>query len=448
MAATGDRRSARRGDEGSGDRGRTTGSPADVMVIHCGELATLSRGAVPRTGPALDDPDVIPDGAVAVAGDRIIAVGPTETVVREVRTTGTTVVLDAAGRLVTPGLVDAHTHLLFAGHRAHEFALRQRGAGYGEILAAGGGILSTMRATRAASEDDLVARGVERLDRMLAHGTTTAEAKSGYGLSLDDELKILRAVARLNDLHPLDLVPTFLGAHAVPPERRSDPDAYVRDVCELMLPAVTRERLAEFCDVFCEEGAFSQAQTRRILDAASRAGLRLKIHADQLSASGGARLAAELGAVSADHLEHTPEADLRAMAEGGVTAGLLPGATFFLLRHRYADARRMVELGVPVALATDFNPGSSPTLSMQMVIALACVQMKLTAAEALAAATINAAHAVGRAADAGTLEPGKRADLVVWGLGSVVELPLHFGTNMADLVIKSGRIATPRETPR
>ncbi len=420
-----------------------TGPAADVVVVHCAELATLSRGAVPRIGPALGEPGVIPDGAVAIAGDRIIAVGPTDTLTRQVQMTPATTVLDAGGRLVTPGLVDPHTHLVFAGNRASEFALRQRGEGYGPILAAGGGILSTVRATRAASEDDLVALGMRRLDRMLAHGTTTAEVKSGYGLSLDDELKILRAVSRLDDLHPLDLVPTFLGAHAVPAERRGDPDAYVRDVCEAMLPAVARDRLAVFCDVFCEEGAFSLAQTRRILGVAAFLGLGLKIHADQLSASGGARLAAELNAISADHLERTPEDDLRAMAEAGVMGGLLPGATFFLMQPRYADARRMVELGIPVALATDFNPGSSPTLSMQMAMALACVEMKLTAFEALTAATINAAHAIRRDNEVGTLEPGKKADLVIWGLGSVAELPLQFGVNMVDCVIKSGRIVDP-----
>ncbi len=420
-----------------------TAPSADVIVVHCGELATLSRGAVPRIGPALGDPGAIPDGAAAIAGGRIIGVGPTDALMREVEMTSTTTVLNAAGRLVTPGLVDPHTHLVFAGSRAGEFALQQRGEGYGEILAAGGGILSTVRATRAASEDDLVTLGVKRLDRMLAHGTTTAEAKSGYGLTLDDELKILRTLSRLNDLHPLDLVPTFLGAHAVPPERRGDPDGYVRDVCEAMLPAVARDRLAVFCDVFCEEGAFSLAQTRRILGVAAGLGLGLKVHADQLSASGGARLAAELKAISADHLEHTPEGDLRAMAETGVMAGLLPGATFFLMQHRYANARRMVELGVPVALATDFNPGSSPTLSMQMAIALACIEMRLTASEALAAATINAARAIGRDGEVGSLEPGKRADLVIWGLGSVAELPLHFGVNMADRVIKSGRVVDP-----
>ncbi len=418
--------------------------PADLVITHAAELATVARGGVPRTGPALADPGVIRDGAVAVAASRIIAAGPTDTVRRQVAITSATTVIDASGRLVTPGLVDAHTHLMFAGHRAQEFEMRLRGAGYAEILAAGGGILTTVRATREASLDDLVALGKARLGRMLAHGTTTVEAKSGYGLSLADELKILRATARLSRAQAIDLVPTFLGAHVVPAERRADPDGYVREVCDVMLPAVADEGLAVFCDVFCEEGAFSVEQTRRILTAAARRGLGLKIHADQLSHSGGARLAAEVGATSADHLEHTPDADLRAMADRGVVAGLLPGATFFLLRHRYADARKMIALGVPVALATDFNPGSSPTLSLQMAIALACVEMRLTPSEALSAATINAAHAVGRATEVGSLDVGKQADLVVWGIGSVAELPLHFGTNMADVVIKSGRIVHDR----
>ncbi|TMI83377.1 MAG: imidazolonepropionase [Bacillati bacterium ANGP1] len=395
-------------------------APADLLVVHAAELATLATGSVPRRGAALADPGIVADGAVAASGGRITAVGPTEAVLRSVSRTPATTTVDASGRLVTPGLVDPHTHLVFAGHRAQEFTMRLHGAGYAEI--------------------DLVAMGRRRLDRMLAHGTTTVEAKSGYGLSMADELKILRATARLGASHAVGIVPTFLGAHAVPPERKADPDGYVRDVCELMLPAVVREGLAEFCDVFCERGAFSIEQSRRILSAAGRLGLRLKIHADQLSASGGARLAAELGALSADHLEHTPSDDLAAMAERGVTAGLLPGATFFLLHQNYADARAMVELGVPIALATDFNPGSSPTFSMQMAIALGCIGMRLTPAEALSAATINAAHAVGRAADAGSLAPGKRADLVIWGISSVAELPLHFGTNMADTVIVDGRV--------
>jgi len=417
-----------------------TANAADLVLVHAGELATLAGGAVPRIGDALADAGVVADGAVAVAGDRILAVGPTRTVVRDVPTTPTATIIDVGGRLVTPGLVDAHTHLLFAGRRAHEFVLRLHGAGYAEILAGGGGILETVRATRAAEEAELVALGQRRLDRMLAHGTTTVEAKSGYGLSLADELKILRATATLGRVHAMTIVPTFLGAHAVPTEYRAAPDTYVREVCDSMLPAVIGEGLAEYCDVFCEEGAFSVEQTRKILTTAARLGLRLKVHADQLSASGGARLAAALRASSADHLECTPEADLAAMAERGVVAGLLPGATFFLLRHAYAPARTMIRLGVPVALATDFNPGSSPTLSMQMVIALACVEMKLTPAEALSAATINAAHSVGRAREVGSLEPGKRADVVVWATDTVDELPTHFGTNMVDLVIKSGRV--------
>jgi imidazolonepropionase len=418
----------------------TASGPIDLLLVHAAELATLARGSVPRCGADLAECGVIGDGAVAVAGGRIVAVGTTDAVRRALPPGPPGAVIDAGGRLVTPGLVDPHTHLVFAGNRAREFSMRLRGAGYEEILAGGGGILSTVRATREAPETELVASGRQRLDRMLAHGTTTVEAKSGYGLSLADELKILRATSQLAATHAVSIVPTFLGAHVVPLERRADPDGYVRDVCEVMLPAVAEAGLAEYCDVFCERGVFSVEQSRRILRAADRLGLGLKIHADQLSASGGARLAAEVGAVSADHLEHTPADDLEAMADRGVTAGLLPGATFFLLSDRYAGARAMVDRGVPIALATDFNPGSSPTLSMQMAIALACVGMRLTPEEALSAATVNAAHAIGRAEVVGTLTAGKSADLVIWGVSSVAELPLHFGTNMVDTVVKAGRV--------
>lgn len=422
-----------------------TRSPVDLLIVHASELATLAAGRLPRQESALADLGVILDGALAVVGERILAVGPTDEIIHAFPPAPDTIVVDAHHRLVNPGFVDPHTHLVFAGHRAHEFAMRLRGANYEEILAAGGGILSTVQATRAATQDDLVILGTERLDRMLAHGTTTVEVKSGYGLALADELKILRVIARLGMSHAVTVVPTFLGAHAVPPEWRANPDGYVDEICDIMLPAVANGRLAEFCDVFCERGAFSIEQSRRILREASRLNLRLKIHADQLSASGGARLAVELHARSADHLEQTSPEDLIAMAEHGIIAGLLPGATFFLLQPKYADGRAMIDMGVAPALATDFNPGSSPILSMQMAVALACIGMRLTPEEALAAGTINAAYAIDRADDVGSLSVGKRADALIWGISSVAELPLHFGTNMVDTVIKSGRIIVGRE---
>ena len=418
--------------------------PVDLLIIHAGELATMAAGSVPRRGSALTNPGIVLDGAVAIADSRIVGLGPTDAILRAFASVSAKV-LDARGRLVTPGLVDPHTHLVFAGNRAREFAMRLQGTDYAEILAAGGGILSTVQSTREATQDDLLISGRRRLDRMLAHGTTTIEAKSGYGLSLTDELKILRITAQLGTTHAVTVIPTFLGAHAVPLEWRTNPDEYVRQVSDVMLPAVVGEHLAKFCDVFCERGAFSVEQCRRILRTAERLGLRLKIHADQLSASGGARLAVELGACSADHLEHTPPTDLEAMAEHGIAAVLLPGATFFLLQQRHPDARAMIDLGVPLALATDFNPGSSPTLSMQMIIALACVGMRLMPEEALSAATINAAYAIDLADEVGSLSPGKRADLIIWGLSSVTELPLHFGTNMVDTVIKAGQIVVDQE---
>src|SRR3989454_143929 len=376
----------------------------DLLIVHAGQLLTLAGpNDRPRTEKALGDLAIIPDGAVAAADGVIVAIGPTAQVLDEVAPSRDGEVIDVAGRVVLPGFVDPHTHLIFAGSRAEEFEMRLAGATYQQISRAGGGILSTMRATRAASEDELLEAGRQRLDRLLAHGTTTVEVKSGYGLTIDDELKCLRAVHRLSASHDVDLIPTFLGAHAVPPEHSRDPDAYVRFLIDEMLPAVVEEDLAEFCDVFCEAGAFTPEQSRAVLEAGLEAGLDPKIHADELSDLGGAALAADLEAISADHLLCASDDGLRAMADAGTMAVLLPGTALFL-GLPYARARRMVELGVPVALGTDFNPGTSPTWSMPMVIALACLGMRLTPAEAITAATINAAHAIAAAEEVGSLE--------------------------------------------
>ncbi|MGH2397313.1 MAG: imidazolonepropionase, partial [bacterium] len=347
------------------------------------------------------------------------------------------------GTVVVPGFVDPHTHLVFAGSRADEFEMRLAGATYQEIAARGGGILSTMRATRAASEDDLLALGNLRLNRMLVHGTTTVEAKSGYGLSVEDELKSLRVVHRLSALHDADLVPTFLGAHAVPPEFAGDPDGYVRLIIDEMIPAVVEEDLAEFCDVFCDVGAFTPDQSRNVLLAGHEAGLDLKMHADELSDQGGARLASELEAVSADHLLRASDEGLRAMAESGTLAVLLP-ATALFLGLPYAPARRIIDLQVPVAIGTDFNPGTSPTYSVPMVIALSSLGMKMTPAEAVVAATINAAHAVGMAEEVGSLEPGKAADIVILEVDDYRQIAMTFGVNPVSTVIKRGRIVVDR----
>lgn len=419
---------------------------ADLLVVHAGELLTLTGGPQggegPRTGEALGELGLIRDGAVAIADGLVAAVGLSADLLGTVRAAQT---VDARGRVVLPGFVDPHTHLLFAGSRADEFEMRLRGATYLEIAAAGGGILHTVTQTRALSESALVDLGAARLTRMLAHGTTTVEAKSGYGLATEEELKLLRALHRLSALHQVDVVPTFLGAHAVPAEFAADPDGYVALVIEEMLPAVAEEDLAEFCDVFCEETAFSVAQSRAILEAGAEYGLLPKIHADELSDRGGARLAAEVGAVSADHLLFAAEDGLRAMAEAGVIAVLLPGTAFFL-GLPYAPARRMIDLGVPVALATDFNPGSSPTYSMQMAVALACLGLRLTPAEAIAAATINAAWAIGLAEEVGSLEAGKVADLVILDATDHRALGMHFGVNLVDEVYKRGRLVYSSRT--
>lgn len=412
----------------------------DLLIVHAAQLLTLAGSAErPRTGAALADLAIVNDGAVAAADGVIVAVGPTAQVMDEVAVGPGGEIIDAAGRVVLPGFVDPHTHLIFAGSRADEFEMRLAGATYQEISRAGGGIASTMRATRAATEDQLLELGRQRLDGMLAHGTTTAEVKSGYGLTVDDELKCLRVAHRLSASHDVDVVPTFLGAHAVPPEYREDPDTYVRLVIDEMLPAVVEEDLAEFCDVFCEAGAFTPEQSRAVLEAGLETGLDPKIHADELSDLGGAALAADLEAISADHLEYASDDGLRAMAAAGTIAVLLPGTALFLSLP-YARARNMLELGVPVALGTDFNPGTSPTYSMPMAVALACLGMRLTPAEAIAAATINAAHAIGAAEEVGSLEAGKAADVVMLDLPDYRHLPMHFGVNPVLTVVKRGQV--------
>jgi imidazolonepropionase len=413
---------------------------ADLLVVHAGQLLTLQGpNETPRTGASLSDVGLIADGAVAVADGVVVAVGPVSQVLDEVELSSDGVRLDVGGRAVLPGFVDAHTHLIHAGTRVDEFEQRLGGATYQAIAARGGGILSTMRATRAASEDELIALGRARLDRMLRFGTTTIEAKSGYGLRTEDELKCLRAMHRLGAAHEVDVVTTFLGAHVVPPEFAGDPDGYVTCIMEEMLPAVVEEDLAEFCDVFCDVGAFTQEQARSVLEAGAEMGLSPKIHADELSDLGGALLAAEVGAVSADHLEYASDEGLQAMADAGTIAVLLPCTALFL-GLPYARARRMVDLGVPVALATDFNPGTSPTYAMPMVVALGCLGMRLLPSEAIAAATINAAHAVGMAEEVGSLEPGKAADLVVLDTTDYREVATAFGTNPVGAVVKRGRV--------
>lgn len=348
--------------------------------------------------------------------------------------------LDGRGGTLIPGFVDPHTHLPWAGTREEEFAARLAGKTYQEIAAAGGGILSTVAATRRASEDELVANVRRRMDQMLAWGTTTAEAKSGYGLTRDDELKQLRAIRRASAGHPVDLVPTLLAAHEVPPEHRQDRGRYVDLICDEIIPATAEAGLARFCDVFCETGVFSAAESRRVLGAGVRHGLSPRLHADEFADSGGAALAAELGALSADHLMAVSPAGIEALAGSGVTAVLLPGTSFFLMKQRYAPARALVAAGVPVALATDCNPGSSHTESMPMVVVLAVLQLGLTIEESLTAATLNSACSLGLGHEIGSIEAGKRADLVLLDAPNLLHLVYHYGINPVAAVVKGGRV--------
>lgn len=416
---------------------------ADLIIHSAAQLLAVASPDGPRSGSATSELGLIEDGAVAVQGDRILSIGPAREVLAHAGED--TRLVDASGKVVMPGFVDPHTHLVFAGDRAAEFEMRLRGATYLEIMAAGGGIMNTVRATRAASLDELVTQSRQRLDRTLAHGTTTVEAKTGYGLDTENELKMLEAIRLLNESHPVDLVPTFLGAHAIPTEYRGRAEEYVDLVIEEMLPRLRSEGYVGgegpfFCDVFCEEGAFSLEQSRRVLERAKEMGMGLKIHADEFTPLGGAALAAELGATSADHLACTPDEEIKLLADSGTIAVLLPGTPFGLGEEHYSPARKMIELGVPVALATDLNPGTCYCESMPFIMALACRQMSMTPAEAIVASTINAAHAIGLGHEVGSLEVGKKADLLILNLPDYRHLAYRFGTNLVDTVVKAGRV--------
>jgi len=407
--------------------------PADLLVRNIGQLVTCE--------PALGEAPlgIIERAALAAADGRICWVGPDARLDHEVVSCAEARVIDAGGGVALPGFVDSHTHLVFAGSREHEYAMRARGATYQEIAAAGGGILSTVRATRAASVDELVALGRPRLDLMLRHGTTTCEAKSGYGLTTADEVKMLEAIVRLDVEHPVTVMPTFCGAHEVPPEFKGRTDAYVDLVVGEMLPEVARRGLARYVDVFCEEGVFSVAQTRRILEAGAGLGLRAKFHADEFVTLGGAELAAEVGALSADHLLKARLDGIARMKAAGVTATLLPGTAFFL-GLPYAPARAFLETGLRVALASDFNPGSSMGLNLQLVMTMAVSQMKMTMEEALLGVTLNAAHAMGLEAEIGSLRPGKFCDLLLADAPTWERIPYFYGVNHVARVIKRGSV--------
>ena len=410
---------------------------SSLLIINCAQLVTLAGPARPRVGAEMRELGVVGGGALLARGGRVVRVGAREEV--EPLCDADAEVVDAGGRVVLPGFVDAHAHPVFAGNRADEFERRAAGATYQEIAAGGGGIRSTVRRTRAASDDELFESARRRERWFLGGGTTTVEAKSGYGLSAEDELKMLRVVRRLDAEGRLSYVPTFLGAHEVPDEYRGRRGEYVELVVEEMLPRVAREGLAEFCDVFCEERVFTVEESRRVLGAARAHGLGLRVHADQLSLSGGALLAAELGAKTADHLEHADARGVAALKAAGVQPVLLPGSVYALGSRRYPDARGMIDAGLAVVLATDFNPGSSPTPSMPMVLSLAATHMRVLPAEAVTAATVNAAYSLGRGGEIGSLEPGKRADFALHDCADYRELAYFYGVEHAHAVYAAGR---------
>jgi imidazolonepropionase len=412
----------------------------DLLIIHASQLLTIpAHDHGPQRGQHLGDLGLIDDGALAINGGSIVDLGSTAELIKRHLSKQT---IDAQQQVVMPGFVDPHTHVVYAGDRANEFEQRIAGATYMEIMNAGGGIMSTVRNTRAASLDQLVAETRSRLDRMLMHGTTTAEAKTGYGLETTAELKMLDAIFKLDQEHAIELVPTFLGAHAIPTEYKGREDAYTDLVVNEMLPAVTHHapRTTLFCDVFCEGGAFTLQQTRRILTRAKELGFALKIHVDEFEPLHGTRLGVELGAVSVDHVVSTPPDEVELLGQSSTIAIGLPGTPFGLAHKDYTPAKKILEAGGALSIATDLNPGTSWCESMQMVIALACRYMKLTQAQAIAAATINAAYAIGRGGSIGSLEIGKQADVLIMDVSNYRSIGYRYGTNLVKSVIKRGKI--------
>ena len=402
-----------------------------TIVIDIGMLAT-PQGTGPKSGPDQGNIQILRDAWVLMEDGVItqVGTGPAPAADRTI---------DAGGKLVTPGLVDAHTHLIFGGWRQNELGLKLHGKTYLEIQNAGGGIQSTTNATRQSTEEELTQKAEKALDEMLHFGVTTCEAKSGYGLATEHELKALQVIDNLNRTHPMDLVATFMGAHLVPAEYKSNREEYIRLVCEEMMPLVAQQGVAKYCDVFCEADTFTVEESRQVLEAGLKYGLRPKIHADEIEAIGGSVLAGEIGAISAEHLIVCPPEGIASMAKGGTIACLLP-ATSFYLGAVFAPARDMVSAGVPVAMATDFNPGSCPCLNLQFVINLGCLKYKLTPEEVLTAVTLNAAAAIDLAGRVGSVEPGKQGDLVIWDAPDLDYICYRMGSNLARTVIKKGAV--------
>ena len=419
----------------------------NLIVKHASELVTCG-GFSAKRGEEMSDLKIIPDGAVVVREGIIAAVGTTQDIMSKLEETGSDLsgfdIIDAKGRAVLPGFVDSHTHFVFSGFRAEEFSWRLRGDSYMEIMNRGGGIVNTVQATRKATMEELVQSGINRLDSMLSFGVTTVEGKSGYGLDCDTEIKQLEVMAHLNKIHYVEIAPTFLGAHAVPEAYKGKEDEFIEFMVSDVLPRVAERNLAEFCDIFCEKNVFSVEQSRRLLSKAKDLGLKLKLHADEIVPTGGAELAAELEAVSADHLLQASEEGIRQMAAAGVVATLLP-ATAFSLKEPYARGRYMIDSNCAVALATDFNPGSCFTESIPLIFALATLYMDITTEEAVTALTINAAAAIDRANSIGSIDIGKNGDLAVLEYPSYKFIPYHIGINTVDKVVKKGNLVFDRE---
>ena len=417
-----------------------------LLITGAAQILTL-RGGVPRRGSSLSKLGLVKEGVLLVRDDKIVAAGP-RTQVEKLAEAQRAEKLDVGGRVVLPGFVDSHTHLIHAATRAEEYELKIQGASYEEIARKGGGILNSAKKLRAATAEALKRRARAALEEFAAHGTTTVEAKSGYGLDVASELKILGLHRVLNAEQPLEIVSTFLGAHTVPAEFRSLPDGrerYINLLVEQLLPEVVNDRLAEFCDVFCDRGAFTREESRRVLREGKRHGLAPRVHAEQLYHTGATRLAVELKAASCDHLEQVNAGDIRALAKSRTAATLLPGCDFHLGLKQYAPARKLIEAGAIMALATDYNPGTSPTMSMPMILSLACTQLRMTPAEAIAAATINGAYALRREKRIGSLEAGKQADLAVFEVEDYREIPYYFGMNRCWMTMKRGQIIYMRD---
>ena len=398
---------------------------SSLLIKNIGELLTGKDGSL----------EVQHDKELLVIDGKIDSVGRRGELSVEAEET-----IDAKSSLLTPGLIDPHTHLVFYGTREDEFEMRIQGKSYMEIAEAGGGIRKSVRMLREASEDDLVEHSLPFLESMLSHGTTTVEVKSGYGLSLKDELKSLRAIKRLNEMSKIDIVPTFLGAHEFPDEYREDREKYLAVIINEMIPAVVEEGLAEFCDIFTEEGVFTVEESERVLRAAADAGLGLKLHAEEFEPIGGAQLAGKLSAISADHLVAIDDDGIESLIEGDVTPVLLPGTTFFLGSDTYAPARKIIDAGLKPAIATDFNPGSSMTESLQIILTIACLKLNLTPLEAFEGVTLNAAKALNRSGSVGSLEKGMNADIVIWNAENHKQVPYHYGVNNVRTVIKGGEV--------